>query len=78
MALKSALAFKELQDSKGLALTSRQTLRDYKNAISPTAQFNPEVVPELVTASKDLVDYQCYVVVSFNEMKIQGNLALNK
>lgn len=53
-------------------------MTDYKNAISPTAQSNPEVVQELITTSKDLVDYECYVVVSFNEMKIQGNLVLNK
>ena len=78
LALKSASAYKGLLDSKVLVLTSRRALTDYKNATRPTAEFNPKVAQELITASTGLVDYQRSVVVSFNEMKIQGNSVFDK
>ena len=54
------------------------TLRDYKNALKPSAGFNPEVVTELVKKCKDLSGIERYVVFSFDEIKIQSNLVFDK
>lgn len=75
---KSASAYDELRDSKVLTLPSRRTLRDYCNAIRPSPGFNPDVVEELVKSTSNLEGIQRYIVVSFDEMKIQENLVFDK
>ena len=46
---------------------------DYKSAIRPTAGSHLEVLQELITESKDLVDYHC-----FDGIKTEKNLLFNK
>ena len=78
LASKSASAYDELRSSKVLVLPSRRTLRDYKNAIKPRAGFSCEVLEELKKTAQNLVGYQRYVVLSFDEIKIQENLVFDK
>ena len=56
----------------------RRTLRDYRNAIKPSAGFNSEIVAELIQRAQSLTGYQRYVVLSFDEVKIQENLVFDK
>ena len=78
LASKSASAYDELRNSNVLILPSRRTLRDYKNVIRPKTGFNSEVVEELVTTAAPLVGYQRFVVLSFDEIKVQENLVFDK
>ena len=78
LASKSASAYDELRSSNVLTLPSRRTLRDYKNAIKPEAGFNPAVIQELIKVATPLNDYQRYIVLSFDEMKIEKNLVYDK
>ena len=48
---KPSLAY-ELWDSNILVLPSCRTLRDYKNAITPKAGFNSEIIKELIKIAK--------------------------
>ena len=77
IALKSAPAYKELCSSNMLTLPSFRTLRDYKNAIRPTTGFNMEVIEELCKTTDTLQSFQRFVVLSFDEMKIQQNLVFD-
>ena len=78
LASKSASAYDELRTSGILHLPSRRTLRDYRNAIKPTAGFNSEIVDELkkLTAAYSAIERN--IVLSFDEMKIQENLVFDK
>ncbi|XP_012566352.2 uncharacterized protein LOC105850424 [Hydra vulgaris] len=78
LASKSASAYDELRSSNVLTLPSRRTLRDYKNFIRPKAGLNPPVIEELNKISINLVGYQRYVTLSFDEVKIQEKLVFNK
>lgn len=75
---KSPSAYEELRSSGILTLPSQRTLRDYRNAIKPMAGFNPDVIEELLILVKDFKAYQRYVVISFDEVKIQSNLVYDK
>ena len=61
-----------------LRLPSRRTLRDYKNYIRPQRGINHEVVQELIEQTEHLFDHQRYIVLGFDEMKIQNNLVWDK
>jgi len=61
-----------------LVLPCRRTLRDYKNAIRPSTGFNPEVIQELIDTTKSLINFQRFIVISFDEMKIRDNLVFDK
>ena len=78
LASKSASAYDELRNSNVLTLPSRRTLRDYKNAIKPSAGFNHEVVQELINITSPLKDHQRYIVLSFDEIKIHEKLVFDK
>ena len=78
IASKSASAYDELRNSNVLVLPSRRTLCDYKNAIRPTAGFNHEIIQELVELTEPLKGSQRFVVLSFDEIKIQENLVFDK
>ena len=78
LASKSASAYDELRSSKILRLPSRRTLTDYKNAIKPSPGFNPEVIQELCKVAEDLKDWQRFVCLSFDEMKVKENLVFDK
>ena len=53
-------------------------MRDYKNAIRPRRGFNNLVIDELTELTSDYFDVQRYVVISFDEMKIQSGLVWDK
>lgn len=75
---KSPAAYKELKDSGVLVLPSQRTLRDYRNFFKPKPGFNSENIERLKKHAKDYFDIQRYVVLSFDEMKIQSKLVFDK
>ena len=78
LAAKSLSRYEELRNSKVLILPSQRRLKDYRNAIRPQRGFNDEVVEELKSLTNSYFDVQRYVVLLFNEMKVQSNLVLDK
>ena len=78
LATKSGSAYDELRNSNVLVLPSRRTLRDQRNAIKPTFGFNPKVIAELCSLTKDFSNLQRYICLAFDEMKIQSNLVYDK
>ena len=74
MATKSGSTYEELQNSNVLALPSRGTLRVYRNAIKPTVRFNPKVIAELCSLTKDFSNLQRYISLASDEIKIQSNI----
>ncbi|XP_047137374.1 uncharacterized protein LOC124813866 [Hydra vulgaris] len=78
LCMKSASAYDELRSSSILTLPSSRTLRDYKNAIKPSAGFNSKVIEELIKTSSKLKDHQRFVTLSFDEIKIQSDLVFDK
>ncbi len=75
---KSPAAYKELKDSGILVLPSQRTLRDYRNFFKPKPGFNSENIERLKEQSSDYFDIQRYVVLSFDEIKIQSKLVFDK
>ena len=55
-----------------------RVLTDYRNAIHPNRGFDKEILQELKELSGKLFDTQRYVVLCFDEMKIQLNLVWDK
>lgn len=70
LASKSAYAYDELRSSNILTLPSRRTLTDYKNAIKPSAGFNPDVINELTKLATPSKEHQRFICVSFDKMKV--------
>jgi hypothetical protein len=68
----------ELRDSGVLVLPSEITLRDYRNFFTPRAGFHPENIERLVNQTSEYFDIQRYVVIAFDEMKIQSKLVFDK
>ena len=80
---KSAAAYKEIRyhEKTGtgfVILPSQRRLRDYINYIHPKQGFNHEVIHELENKIKDFSDIEHFVVILFDEMKIQENLVWSK
>ncbi len=75
---KSPAAYRELRDSGILVLPSERTLRDYRNFFKPRAGFNPDNIERLKNQASQYFDIQRYVVLSFDEMKIQSKLVFDK
>ena len=61
-----------------LVLPSRRRLRDYKNYIHPQRGFNKDIIHELKEKVKDFQEIERFVVLLFDEMKIQQNLVWDK
>ena len=83
LAAKSSSANKDLRfDNKTgtgvLVLPSLRTLRDYKNYIRATRGFNPDIVNELAKTNSTFSEIERYVIILFDEMKIQENLVWDK
>ena len=75
---KSPAAYRELASSGVLVLPGEGILRDYKNFFKPKPGFNKENIQKLCSETKQLFDCQRYVVLSFDEMKVQSNLVFDK
>ena len=75
---KSPPAYRELRDSGILVLPSERTLRDYRNFFKPRAGFHPENIERLRDQTCQYFEIQRYVVISFDEMKIQSKLVFDK
>ena len=75
---KSPAAYKELRESGVLVLPSERTLRDYRNFFKPKPGLNPENIEKLKDLCKTFFDIQRYVIVAFDEMKIQSQLIFDK
>ncbi len=59
-------------------MPSQRTLRDYRNFFKPDPGFNSKNIERLKEQSSDYFDIQRYVVLSFDEMKIQSKLVFDK
>ena len=75
---KSPSPYRELTSSGVLVLPSERVLRDYRNYFHPKPGFNEVNISRLQDMTKQLFDVQRYVVISFDEMKIQSNLVFDK
>ena len=76
---KPAAAYNEIcYDEKTgtgfVVLPSQRRLRDYKNYIHPKQGFNHEIINVLKNKIKDFSDIERFMVIIFDEMKIQENL----
>lgn len=78
LAAKSPSCYEEIRQSKILVLPSQRTLRDYRNYIRPTRGFQESVLEELNLLANSYFDTQRYVVLLFDEMKVQSNLVFDK
>ena len=82
LAAKSPGAYEDIRYNEKtgtgfLILPSQRRLRDYKNYIHAQRGFNPEIVDELKSKVKDFSPIEKYVVILFDEIKIQENLVWN-
>ena len=82
-AAKSSSAYSDLRynsrtGSGVLILPSLRTLRDYKNYIRPERGFNNEVVDEMNKKTDLFSEFERYVTILFNEMKIQEDPVWDK
>ena len=59
-------------------LPSLQRLRDYENYIHPQRGFNPNIINEMKHKVEKFSGVEKYVVLLFDEVKIQENLVLDK
>ena len=75
---KSPAAYRELASSGVLVLPSERVLRDYRNFFKPKPGFIKENIQKLSSETMQLFDCQRYVVLSFDEMKVQSNLVFDK
>lgn len=76
LAIKSPAAYDGFKNV--LRLPSRRRLRDYKNVIRPQAGFSSQVIKELISQTKKFSGIQTYIVLLFDEMKVQSNLVFDK
>ena len=78
LSIRSPSVYEELRNTGILRLSSRRTLRSYKNFIRPKTGFCDKVLNELTKKTKDHSGAQRYVCVVFDEMKIKSNLVFDK
>ena len=82
LASKSSAAYDEIRyEQKGtgfLVLPSRRRLQDFRNYITPQQGFNHEIIKELCDKTSTFTDAERFVIVTFDEMKIQEDLVWDK
>ena len=61
-----------------MVLPNERTLRDYRNFFKPKPGFNEANVSQLKEQTSQLFNVQRYVILSFDEMKIQSSLVFDK
>ena len=78
--LRSAGGYDVLRQSGILKLPSERTLRDYTHHIPPSTGFQEEVFEKLKGDAKldELEEWQKFVAVCFDEMKIKEGLVFDK
>ena len=77
-AVYEEMRFNEKSGSGCLILPSRRRLRDYKNYITPERGFNPKILTELLQKTAPFQLIEKYVIITFDEMKIQDKLVWDK
>lgn len=65
------LCFDSTTVSDLLVFASSRTLRDYKNYIKSTREFNPDVVNNLGKQTANFSGIEGYVTILLDEMEIQ-------
>ncbi len=75
---KSPSAYRELATSGVFVLPSERVLQDYRNFFKPKPGFCKENIDRLSEVTTPLIGCQRYVVLSFDEMKIQSDLVFDK
>ena len=78
LAAKSPSCYEELRNSGVLVLPSQRRLKDYRNAIKPKRGFQKKVIEVLKSETSGYFDVQHYIVLLFDEMKVNANLVLDK
>ena len=78
LAAKSPSCYEELRNSGVLVLPSQRRLKDYRNVIKPKRGFQKEVIEVLKSETSGYFDVQRYIVLLFDEMKVNANLVLDK
>lgn len=78
--LSSGGAYRSLRESGVLQLPSERTLRDYTHHITPSSGFQKEVFEMLVAQAnlKELKDWETFIALSFDEMKLKEGLVYDK
>ena len=71
---KFPAAYKELRELGILILPSERTLHDYRNFFKPKPGLNPENICKLQNLPRTFFNTQRYVIVVFDEIKIQSQL----
>ena len=61
-----------------VVLPSQRRLQDYKSYIHPKQGFNHEKIHELKNKIKDFSNIERFMMILFDEMKIQENLVWPK
>ena len=76
----SSAAYHAMRSSGFIKLPSERTLRDYTHLIKAATGIQPEVSVQLMKEAKvkDLEEWQKYVAVVFDEIKIKEDLVYNK
>ena len=76
----SSAAYHSMRSSGFIKLPSERTLRDYTHLIKAATGIQPEVSLQMMKEAKmdELEDWQKYVAVVFDEVKIKEDLVYNK
>ena len=80
---KSPAAYEQLRKNEKegtgvLVLPSQRTLRDYRNYIRPQIGYNSHVIQELSNLTKNFTELERFVILMFDEMKVQDGLVYAK
>ena len=75
--MRSDMMKKQAMDSLFYQVEGKR-LRDYENYIPAKQGFNGEIINELNLEIKDFSDIKLFIVILFDEMKIQENLVRSK
>ena len=78
LSIHATAVYKEMRESGILVLPREKTLRDYPNFFTPRADFHPWNVEHLRSQTSQYFDIQRYVIIVFDEMKIQSKLVFDK
>ena len=78
LASKSPSACDGIRDSNILALPSRRTPGNYRNAIRPKVGFNQDMIDGFKNVTKHLNGIQRFICLCFDEIKVQSSLVFSE